>query len=107
MTITFGGIRANVTGRRAFGVLRAEAHTASEAERPEVHFLLSRDAVMSFQPDRAQTNMEVRCLSGALWLTQEGDSVDYFLKADETFRPQPAGRIVVQAMSEDTTVSLG
>lgn len=46
-------------------------------------------------PDRP---MILECVSGHLWLTQAGDSSDYFLEAGERFKVAPGDATVVQAL---------
>lgn len=48
---------------------------------------------------------EVRCFSGALWVTQEGDFEDHFLDPGEKFVINREGLIVVQAL-EDARVGI-
>ena len=44
----------------------------------------------------------IACVSGTLWVTQEGDAHDYVLKAGDHFRAGGRGRVVVQALSDAT-----
>ena len=43
---------------------------------------------------------EVRCFSGALWVTQEGDFEDHFLDPGEKFVINREGLVVVQALAD-------
>ena len=58
--------------------------------------------VISLTPDRRggwrRQPLLVECVVGELWVTQEGDEADYFLRAGERFTSKGAGRLVVQAM---------
>ena len=40
----------------------------------------------------------IRCLYGALWVTQEGDLKDYILDAGEDFWVTRSGTVIVQAL---------
>lgn len=44
--------------------------------------------------------------SGIVWLTQSGQPDDVFLFAGQSFRRQRSGKVVIQALSEDSKVSL-
>jgi hypothetical protein len=44
----------------------------------------------------------IRCVSGTLWVTQEGDSRDHFLAAGEEFVIEAPGVVVVQALAPAT-----
>ena len=44
--------------------------------------------------------------SGILWLTQTGHLRDVLLFADQSYRPLRSGKIVIQALSADTKVTL-
>lgn len=44
--------------------------------------------------------------SGIVWLTQSGHADDVFLFAGQSFRRQRSGKVVIQALSEDSKVSL-
>jgi len=44
--------------------------------------------------------------SGIVWLTESGQSDDVFLFAGQSFRRQRSGKVVIQALSEDSKVSL-
>ena len=48
---------------------------------------------------RKMTGNVIRCLSGSLWVTQEGDARDHVLSAGEEFVIESAGVIVVQAFT--------
>jgi len=41
----------------------------------------------------------IRCLSGTLWVTQEGDTRDLLLSAGEVFVIETTGVVVVQAFA--------
>jgi hypothetical protein len=42
----------------------------------------------------------IRCLYGALWVTQDGDMKDYVLKAGQEFWVTRAGTVIVQALED-------
>jgi hypothetical protein len=91
MTVTYGDIRANFTP------MRGGAKTTNAA----VQFALPDQAIMSLTPTRP--HMQIKAVSGTLWVTQQGDPTDYFLAAGETFTPkQRSGLLVVQAMQDAT-----
>jgi hypothetical protein len=46
----------------------------------------------------------VRVLTGALWITQDGDPNDHFAAAGEPFRISRGGATVVQALDESRFV---
>jgi hypothetical protein len=48
----------------------------------------------------------IACCAGALWITQEGDPVDYRIVAGEEFTAERRGKIVVQAL-EASVMTLG
>lgn len=88
MTITYGDIRANITTRHR------------ETKNSSLEIGLQPNTVVSLQPTRGQT--KILCETGMLWITQQGDPMDYFLKAGEIFEPYQAGLLVVQAMGESS-----
>lgn len=49
---------------------------------------------------------QVSVESGIVWLTQTGYWRDVFLFAGESYRPHRSGKVVIQALSEDTKVTL-
>ncbi len=42
----------------------------------------------------------IKCLEGAIWITQERDLQDYILRAGEAFLVSRPGKIAVQAMRD-------
>ena len=50
--------------------------------------------------------VRIRCLTGNVWVTQEGNPSDVVLARGEEFVPSPRGQIVVQALSEDAAIRL-
>lgn len=44
--------------------------------------------------------------SGLVWLTQTGHLRDVFLFADQSYRSQRSGKVVIQALFEDAKVTL-
>ena len=49
--------------------------------------------------------MVIRCASGAAWVTQAGMSADIVLEAGGTFHPRATGKVVVQAMFGELTIT--
>jgi Protein of unknown function (DUF2917) len=56
---------------------------------------LEREASLRVEP---RTRVEITCLSGVLWVTQEGDSRDLFLAPGESFKLLPRGVTLVTAL---------
>jgi len=48
--------------------------------------------------------LTVRCLTGALWITQEGDTDDVMVRSGECFELDRAGLALVSAPMEPATV---
>ena len=86
MTITYEHVRATVSD--AQGAM----HTTP------VRILLSPQAVMGLAGERS--GLIVRCHTGHVWLTQEGDATDRALSTGDGFRVLGKGRIVLQALDE-------
>lgn len=61
-------------------------------------YSLDGTSVLSFDP--AGEALVVRCESGVVWVTQEGDERDVVIHAGEEFVSAPEGRIAVQALEE-------
>ncbi len=49
----------------------------------------------------------IRCVSGLVWVTQEGDARDYIVPRGLCFIAAGAGRIVINGMAEDNAVEIG
>ncbi len=64
---------------------------------------LPEGAVLSLR--HAAPGLLVRCLSGMVWVTQEGDSRDYILERGDTFRVERRGAVAVQALSSARIVA--
>jgi hypothetical protein len=60
---------------------------------------LEREASLRVEP---RTRVEVTCLSGVLWVTQEGDWRDLFLGPGESFKLLPRGVTLVTALESAT-----
>lgn len=45
-----------------------------------------------------QRGLRIVCAGAGLWITQDGDPVDYFLAANEQFTVTKAGSVVMQGM---------
>lgn len=60
---------------------------------------LEREASVRVEPG---TRIEVVCMSGVLWVTQEGDYRDLFLAAGESLELLPRGATLVTALEPST-----
>jgi DUF2917 family protein len=60
---------------------------------------LEREASLRVEPG---TRVEITCLSGVLWVTQERDLRDLFLGPGESFRLLPRGLTLVTALEPAT-----
>ena len=56
---------------------------------------LEREASLRVEPG---ARVEIRCLSGVLWITQQGDARDLFLAPGESFELLPRGRTLITAL---------
>ncbi len=63
---------------------------------------LEREGSLRVEPG---TRVEITCLTGVLWVTQEGDARDLFLGPGESFKLLPRGVTLVAAL-EPATVRL-
>ena len=50
--------------------------------------------------DRFPTHLSLKCLTGRIWVTREGDQRDYLLKPGMEYRSSRQGKIVVWALTE-------
>ena len=60
---------------------------------------LEREASLRVEPG---TRVEITCLSGVLWVTQEGDSRDLFLARGASLELLPRGVTLVTALESST-----
>jgi len=60
---------------------------------------LEREASVRVEPG---TRIEIACLSGVLWVTQEGDYRDLFLAPGESLELLPRGATLVTALESST-----
>jgi hypothetical protein len=60
---------------------------------------LEREASLRVEPG---ARVEICCLSGALWVTQEGDPRDLFLARGESLALSPRGLTLVTALEPTT-----
>jgi len=60
---------------------------------------LEREASVRVEPG---TRIEIVCLSGVLWVTQEGDYRDLFVAAGESLELLPRGATLVTALEAST-----
>ena len=86
MTITYDHIRATVPDARG------AMHTMP------VRILLPPQAVMGLEGERY--GLIVRCHTGHVWLTQEGDPTDRALSTGDGLTVRGKGHIVLQALDE-------
>ena len=52
-----------------------------------------------FELGSVRPDVEVRCLSGCCWLTQENDDRDHILRAGSVYRNRSRGSILITALS--------
>lgn len=50
--------------------------------------------------------IEIRCLEGMLWITQEGDQADHLIQKGERFVVDRKGKVVLQGLKMPSTFSL-
>jgi hypothetical protein len=68
----------------------------------KIEYELAEDEVLSIRD--IQAGRVVYCLSGMLWLTQDGDSRDHVLGPGGMFRFERPGRVVVAALKRSHMV---
>lgn len=49
---------------------------------------------------------QVRVETGVIWLTQSGCHEDVVIGRNQSYRPRPKGRVVIEAMGDDARVLL-
>jgi hypothetical protein len=54
----------------------------------------------------AERGTVIRCLSGLIWITQEGDPLDHVVPAGARYCSGGPGRIVASAISDDTRIAV-
>jgi len=86
MTITYGSVRARITD--------APAAPTTQSVRLE----LTQKSVMSLKGTKHK--VAIRCFSGAIWLTQQGDTRDLLLVPGDEFMVQGKGMTVLQAIQD-------
>jgi hypothetical protein len=57
---------------------------------------LAKYKIWSIEGDRRSD--VIRCVSGILWITQEGDQKDYVIEAGRNFWVTKTGTVIVQAL---------
>ena len=62
---------------------------------PAAMIALEREASLRVEPG---TRVEIVCLSGVVWITQQGDLRDLFLAPGESLELLPRGRTLVTAL---------
>ena len=58
------------------------------------------------RPLRIRAGSRVRCLSGAVWITQGGDPCDHFVSAGAAVCLQPVGIALAEAWEGDAILSI-
>jgi Protein of unknown function (DUF2917) len=78
-------------------LLRSPALTLGlrRAGRETIDLSLEEDETWSGSVGASR--VEVRCLSGSVWVTLEGDAQDHVLSAGESFVPSHPGRLAMMA----------
>lgn len=56
--------------------------------------------------DVAAWPVEVRCVSGHVWLTEEGSHADVLLEAGDVFTASRRGRVVIEALGDAAAVDV-
>ena len=51
-----------------------------------------------FELDSHPNKTSIKCLDGTLWITQNNDLQDYFIKKGQTFTATRQGRVLVQGL---------
>lgn len=60
--------------------------------------LLKKSEVIDL--DKISENVALKCLTGQIWVTCQGDLQDYLLKPGEEYRISKLGKVVVCALTE-------
>jgi len=71
---------------------------------PAGGIVLARDRVLRLEGDRRGTR--IACRRGTLWITQEGDGLDYTVFAGQEFTVNRRGVVLIQAL-EEAAVGVG
>jgi hypothetical protein len=71
---------------------------AKQNIRPLTEITLAKNKMWSLEGDRRGD--VISCVSGTLWITQEGDLKDYVVEADRNFWVTRPGTVVVQALDD-------
>jgi hypothetical protein len=66
--------------------------------RPITVITLSKNKMWSLEGDRRGD--VISCMSGTLWVTQEGDLKDYIVESGRNFWVTKPGTVVVQALDD-------
>jgi Protein of unknown function (DUF2917) len=77
----------------------AAYHLAMRLEGTAAMIALEREASVRVEPG---ARIEIVCLSGVLWVTQEGDCRDLFLAPGESLELFPRGATLVTALEPST-----
>ena len=75
----------------------------SNSQEGEVNLKKAEVFVLSSKPN--QTSIE--CLNGTLWITQNNDIEDYFIKEGQTFTVTKRGRVLIQGFPSGRAIIVG
>ena len=50
--------------------------------------------------------LEIKCLEGALWITQEGDDLDYCLEQNENYLTNSSQKVLLESLEENSQLIL-
>ncbi len=67
-------------------------------QHKHIDLLLHKGEMVTLR--NAQTNLEIACKQGALWITRTGDAKDYVLSQGDHFSSDHTGKVVIEAVDE-------
>jgi hypothetical protein len=88
MTTSVGLNNALCTGKRILGACKPSTKV--------IEMRLNRRDVRGLTV--GMDGVQILCAGGALWITQDGDPKDHFLKLGDRFTTTGRGRVVVQGL---------
>ena len=95
-TPTLARPQSPADARGLFGLADAMSGHAFVARLLGSHLLL-RGQVVSVAG--GEEPLRVRCLTGELWISREGDTADHVLEEGQAWRSSGPGQVVVEALS--------